>query len=109
VATVDSDGFYYIVDRKKELIKYKGFQGLLLSMHHLRLGLSCFLLLVPPAELEGILLGHPDVADAGVIGIFDRKQATELPRHVPLNRINQRMLTCRPAERILYHAVGSRA
>lgn len=50
-----------IVDRVKELIKYKGFQ-------------------VPPAELEALLLGHPDVADVGVIGVYDKSQATELPR-----------------------------
>lgn len=50
-----------VVDRVKELIKYKGFQ-------------------VPPAELEGILLQHPKVADSGVIGVWDESQATELPR-----------------------------
>ncbi|THH12726.1 hypothetical protein EW146_g7421 [Bondarzewia mesenterica] len=61
VAVIDKDGFYAIVDRKKELIKYKGFQ-------------------VPPAELESVLLQHPQVADAAVIGIEDVSQATELPR-----------------------------
>lgn len=61
IAYVDSKGNYYITDRLKELIKYKGFQ-------------------VPPAELEGVLLGHPDIADACVIGIYDEAQATELPR-----------------------------
>lgn len=35
---------------------------------------------VPPAELEGLLLGHPDVSDVCVIGIYDNNQATELPR-----------------------------
>jgi len=49
------------VDRKKELIKYKGFQ-------------------VPPAELESVLLQHPDVSDSGVIGIHSEEEATELPR-----------------------------
>jgi len=49
------------VDRLKELIKYKGFP-------------------VPPAELEGLLIGHSDVADACVIGIEDAAQATEVPR-----------------------------
>ncbi|KAJ7359708.1 AMP binding protein [Mycena albidolilacea] len=61
VAIRDKEGYYYIVDRKKELIKYKGFQ-------------------VPPAELEAILLTHPDIADAAVIGVDSVEQATELPR-----------------------------
>jgi len=61
IAIRDSDGFYYIVDRRKELIKYKGFQ-------------------VPPAELESVLLTHPDIVDAAVIGVDSAKEATELPR-----------------------------
>ncbi|KAF8633434.1 hypothetical protein AX17_004604 [Amanita inopinata Kibby_2008] len=61
IATRDAEGFYYIVDRRKELIKYKGFQ-------------------VPPAELESVLLSHPDVADAAVIGVYSTREATELPR-----------------------------
>ena len=46
---VDEGGNWYIVDRVKELIKYKGYQ-------------------VPPAELEAVLLGHPSIADAAVVG-----------------------------------------
>jgi len=61
VAVRDKDGYYYIVDRRKELIKYKGFQ-------------------VPPAELEYVLLTHPDIADAAVIGLESTNEATELPR-----------------------------
>ncbi|KAK7714297.1 hypothetical protein SLS64_004397 [Diaporthe eres] len=61
VFQMDKYGNYYCVDRLKELIKYKGFQ-------------------VAPAELEGLVVGHPDVADACVIGIYDPGQATELPR-----------------------------
>ncbi|KAJ7727010.1 AMP binding protein [Mycena maculata] len=61
VAIRDTEGHYYIVDRMKELIKYKGFQ-------------------VPPAELESVLLTHPDIADAAVIGVDSVEQATELPR-----------------------------
>ncbi|KAI8979391.1 hypothetical protein BDF20DRAFT_906057 [Mycotypha africana] len=61
VAYQDMHGHFYIVDRIKELIKYKGFQ-------------------VPPAELEALLLSSPLVADCAVIGIYDHEQATELPR-----------------------------
>ncbi|MCJ1247023.1 hypothetical protein MMC30_004234 [Trapelia coarctata] len=57
----DKDGNFYITDRVKELIKYKGFQ-------------------VPPAELEGILLSHPKIDDVAVVGIYDEAQATEVPR-----------------------------
>ena len=57
----DKDGNFYITDRVKELIKYKGFQ-------------------VAPAELEGLLLGHPKVRDVAVVGYYDKSQATELPR-----------------------------
>jgi acyl-CoA synthetase (AMP-forming)/AMP-acid ligase II len=56
----DEDGYFYIVDRIKELIKYKGFQ-------------------VAPAELEALLLTHPDVADVAVVGVAD-EDAGELPR-----------------------------
>lgn len=57
----DKDGNFFITDRAKELIKYKGFQ-------------------VPPAELEGLLLSHEAINDVAVIGIYDKEQATELPR-----------------------------
>jgi acyl-CoA synthetase (AMP-forming)/AMP-acid ligase II len=60
VATVDEHGYYKIVDRLKELIKYKGFQ-------------------VAPAELEALIVGHPDVADVAVIGVPD-EECGELPK-----------------------------
>ncbi|HEU4849869.1 MAG TPA: AMP-binding protein [Terrimesophilobacter sp.] len=50
IATVSSEGVVTIVDRLKELIKYKGYQ-------------------IAPAELEALLLTHPAIADAAVIGI----------------------------------------
>ncbi|MER6025124.1 4-coumarate--CoA ligase family protein [Streptomyces sp. NPDC001851] len=52
VGHVDEDGWLFVVDRVKELIKYKGFQ-------------------VAPAELEALLLTHPGIADAAVIGSRD--------------------------------------
>ncbi|OIJ96615.1 4-coumarate--CoA ligase family protein [Streptomyces colonosanans] len=52
VGRIDADGWLFVVDRVKELIKYKGFQ-------------------VAPAELEALLLTHPQIADAAVIGVYD--------------------------------------
>ncbi len=60
VGFIDADGHLTIVDRVKELIKYKGFQ-------------------VAPAELEALLLTHPAIADAAVIGVPD-DEAGEHPR-----------------------------
>ena len=60
VAIVDEHGHVSIVDRLKELIKYKGFQ-------------------VPPAELEAIIITHPKVADVAVLGVPD-DEAGELPK-----------------------------
>ena len=60
VATVDDTGWFRIVDRVKELIKYKGMQ-------------------IAPAELEAILLHHPAVADAAVIPVAD-EEAGEIPK-----------------------------
>jgi acyl-CoA synthetase (AMP-forming)/AMP-acid ligase II len=59
VATCDADGVYRIVDRRKEMIKYKGFP-------------------VAPAEVEAVLLEHPAVRDCGVVGKHDAG-AGELP------------------------------
>jgi len=59
VAVTDADGFYYIVDRRKELIKYKGFSS-------------------APAEIEAVLLEHPAVRDCGVVGRAD-DAAGEVP------------------------------
>jgi 4-coumarate--CoA ligase len=60
IGHADEDGHFHIVDRLKELIKFKGFQ-------------------VPPAELEALLVTHPAVADAAVIGVPD-DEAGELPK-----------------------------
>jgi acyl-CoA synthetase (AMP-forming)/AMP-acid ligase II len=60
IGHADADGDFYVVDRVKELIKYKGYQ-------------------VPPAELEAILLTHPAVADAAVVPVPD-EEAGEVPK-----------------------------
>ncbi|MFJ9031020.1 AMP-binding protein [Streptomyces sp. NPDC102274] len=57
---VDPTGCVYIVDRLKELIKYKGYQ-------------------VPPAELEALLLAHPGIADVAVVGVPD-VEGEEIPK-----------------------------
>ena len=60
IGHIDDDDQYFIVDRLKELIKYKGFQ-------------------VAPAELEALLLSHPDIADCAVIGVRD-EEGEEVPK-----------------------------
>jgi acyl-CoA synthetase (AMP-forming)/AMP-acid ligase II len=60
IAIVDERGYFAIVDRVKELIKYKGYQ-------------------VAPAELEALLISHPAIADAAVVGSPD-EEAGEVPK-----------------------------
>lgn len=55
------DNQVYLVDRKKELIKYKGLQ-------------------VAPAELEDLLMSHPKIVDAAVIGVQSARYGTEVPK-----------------------------
>lgn len=59
IAIIDTDGYMFVVDRLKELIKYKGFQ-------------------VAPAELEATLVSHDQITDAAVIGQPDQ-DAGEVP------------------------------
>ena len=59
IASVDANGFYRIVDRVKEMIKYKGFS-------------------IAPAEVEAVLLEHPLVRDCGIVGHADTA-AGEIP------------------------------
>ncbi|MFB7499642.1 4-coumarate--CoA ligase family protein [Streptomyces sp. NPDC056161] len=66
VGRVDEDGWLFVVDRVKELIKYKGFQ-------------------VAPAELEALLLTHPGIADAAVIGVHDQ-DGNEVPHAFVVHR-----------------------
>lgn len=60
VATYHEGGWFTIVDRVKELIKYKGYQ-------------------IAPAELEALLLSHPDITDGAVIGVLDEERQ-EVPK-----------------------------
>jgi acyl-CoA synthetase (AMP-forming)/AMP-acid ligase II len=60
IGYADEDGCFFIVDRLKELIKYKGMQ-------------------IAPAELEAVLLSHPAVADAAVIPI-PSEECGEVPK-----------------------------
>jgi len=60
IGYADNEGHFFIVDRAKELIKYKGLQ-------------------VPPAELEAVLLTHRCVLDAAVIPCAD-EEAGEVPK-----------------------------
>ncbi len=66
IARADDEGHFTIVDRLKELIKYKGYQ-------------------VAPAELEAVLLSNPQVADCAVIGIRD-EEAGEIPKAFVVRR-----------------------
>jgi acyl-CoA synthetase (AMP-forming)/AMP-acid ligase II len=66
IGYADEDGYFWIVDRVKELIKYNAFQ-------------------VAPAELEALLVTHPAVADAAVIGVPD-EAAGELPKAFVVRR-----------------------
>jgi len=59
IVRTDADGFYYVLDRRKEMIKYKGFP-------------------VAPAEVESVLLEHPAVRDCGVVAKPDA-EAGEIP------------------------------
>lgn len=61
VGALNAEGRLRITDRLKELIKVRAYQ-------------------VAPAELEAVLCGSEEVADAGVIGVYDHDEATEWPR-----------------------------
>jgi acyl-CoA synthetase (AMP-forming)/AMP-acid ligase II len=73
IGTMDSEGYLSIQDRLKELIKVKGFQ-------------------VAPAEIEALLLQHPQIVDAAVIPVPD-DQAGEVPKAIVVLRAG-------PAERL---------
>jgi acyl-CoA synthetase (AMP-forming)/AMP-acid ligase II len=88
VATVTEEGVFSIVDRVKELIKYKGYQ-------------------VPPAELEALLLTNDKIADAAVIGVRDA-DGEEVPKAFVVRQASGADLTAEEvmtfvAERIAPH------
>lgn len=87
VSFYDEDGFYYITDRMKELIKVKGFQ-------------------VPPAELEAVLRDHPKILEAAVFGIPHELNG-EAPRAIVVLRANEKAtaeeITAYVAERVAHY------
>ncbi|KAG0236326.1 putative fatty-acid--CoA ligase FadD10 [Actinomortierella wolfii] len=88
IATIDHHGHFFIVDRMKELIKYKGFQ-------------------VAPAELEAILVAHPEIGDAAVIGVENKAEATEVPLafvvRAPNSKITEQEVSDYVASKVAKH------
>jgi 4-coumarate--CoA ligase len=87
VGVIDEDGHTFIVDRLKELIKYKGFQ-------------------VPPAELEALLLTNPQIMDAAVIGVPD-DEAGEIPKafvvRAPTSEIDEEAVKAFVAQHVAHY------
>ena len=86
IVTRDSEGFYSVVDRRKEMIKYKGFP-------------------VAPAEVEAVLLEHPAVRECGVVGRPDAA-AGEIP--VAFIALREGFTTCKKLEEELCAFVADR-
>jgi len=86
IVTRDSEGFYRVVDRRKEMIKYKGFP-------------------VAPAEVEAVLLEHPAVRECGVVGRPDAA-AGEIP--VAFVALREGFVTCKKMEEELCGFVAER-
>jgi len=81
IARMDEDGYVYILDRKKEMIKYRGYQ-------------------IAPAELEAILMEHPAVQDCAVVGMPDQDSG-EIPKAFIVLREG---MTAGPAELMAFVA-----
>jgi acyl-CoA synthetase (AMP-forming)/AMP-acid ligase II len=86
IVTRDSEGFYRVVDRRKEMIKYKGFP-------------------VAPAEVEAVLLEHPAVRECGVVGRPDA-EAGEIP--VAFVALRDGFVSCKKMEEELSTFVADR-
>jgi long-chain acyl-CoA synthetase len=86
IVTRDGEGFYRVVDRRKEMIKYKGFP-------------------VAPAEVEAVLLEHPAVRECGVVGRADAA-AGEIP--VAFVALREGFVTCKKMEDELCAFVAER-
>jgi long-chain acyl-CoA synthetase len=90
IVRTDAEGFYYVLDRRKEMIKYKGFP-------------------VAPAEVESVLLEHPAVRDCGVVAKPDA-EAGEIPcafvvvreGFTPSDALDQQLRTF-VADRLAHH------
>jgi acyl-CoA synthetase (AMP-forming)/AMP-acid ligase II len=85
IGHVDDDGYFYVVDRVKELIKYKGMQ-------------------VAPAELEAVLISHPAIADTAVVRVPD-EEAGEVPKAfvVATTELSAKAVMDYVAERVAPH------
>lgn len=85
IGYADEDGYFFIVDRLKELIKYKGLQ-------------------VAPAELEALLLSHPAISDAAVVP-FPDEEAGEIPKAfvVVTSDVTEEAIMSFVAERVAPH------
>jgi long-chain acyl-CoA synthetase len=86
IVTRDLEGFYRVVDRRKEMIKYKGFP-------------------IAPAEVEAVLLEHPAVRECGVVGRPDAV-AGEIP--VAFVSLRDGFTTCKKMEEELCAFVAER-
>jgi len=86
IVTRDTEGFFRVVDRRKEMIKYKGFA-------------------VAPAEVEAVLLEHPAVRECGVVGRADTA-AGEIP--VAFVALRDGFATCKKMEDELCGFVAER-
>jgi acyl-CoA synthetase (AMP-forming)/AMP-acid ligase II len=86
IVTRDAEGFFRVVDRLKEMIKYKGFP-------------------VAPAEVEAVLLEHPAVRECGVVGRADA-EAGEIP--VAFVALRDGFVNCKKMEEELCGFVADR-